>query len=96
MMQTLADPVLVCRALSIPYLSGQSIKIWPKLREVGWTLQNDGRCVNENGGSQAPDCVLGAVWRIVLKVMHTVLNIHPLPILSAVPLILCIRVTLDC
>jgi hypothetical protein len=69
-------------------MSGQSIKIWPKLRKVGLTLKNNGRCVNENGGSQTPDCELLAVWRIVVKVMHTVLNIQPLPIFSTMPLIL--------
>lgn len=76
------------RALSIPCVSGQSIKIWPKLGKVRLTLKNNGRCMNEDRGSQTPDCIHLAVWRSIVEVMHAVLNIQPLPIFNTMLLIL--------
>jgi hypothetical protein len=69
-------------------MPGESIEVGPKLRELGLPRQNDGRRSNENGRRETPDDVLVAVCRIVLEVMHSVLNVHPLPILRSVPLIL--------
>lgn len=84
----------VSRAARIPMISempGESIEVGPKLRKLGLPRQNDGRRTNENGRRETPDHVLVAICRIVLEVMHSVLDVHPLPILSSVPFILPIK-----